>query len=97
MSTRRARLLARICRKFDVVTRDLRIGPLQIPFTQIKNPDSVLDAIVDGHFETIQQMDDAIEDLEDRLFDESGSVRELQQITYRLRKELVQLPELKRA
>lgn len=51
----------------------------------------LLDAIVDGHFETIQQMDDAIEDLEDRLFDESGSVRELQQITYRLRKELVQL------
>ncbi len=51
----------------------------------------LLDAIVDGHFETIQQMDDAIEDLEDRLFDESGSVRELQQITYRLRKELVEL------
>lgn len=51
----------------------------------------LLDAIVDGHFQTIQQMDDAIEDLEDRLFDESGSVRELQQITYRLRKELVQL------
>ena len=51
----------------------------------------LLDAIVDGHFETIQQMDDAIEDLEDRLFDESGSVRALQQITYRLRKELVQL------
>lgn len=51
----------------------------------------LLDVIVDGHFETIQQMDDAIEDLEDRLFDESGSVRELQQITYRLRKELVQL------
>ena len=51
----------------------------------------LLDAIVDGHFETIQQMDDAIEDLEDRLFDESGSVRELQQVTYRLRKELVQL------
>jgi magnesium transporter len=51
----------------------------------------LLDTIVDGHFETIQQMDDAIEDLEDRLFDESGSVRELQQITYRLRKELVQL------
>jgi magnesium transporter len=51
----------------------------------------LLDTIVDGHFETIQQMDDAIEDLEDRLFDESGSVRELQQITYRLRKELVEL------
>lgn len=51
----------------------------------------LLDAIVDGHFETIQRMDDAIEALEDSLFDERGSVRELQQRTYRLRKELVEL------
>jgi magnesium transporter len=51
----------------------------------------LLDAIVDGHFETIQRMDDSIEALEDRLFDERGEVRELQQRTYRLRKELVEL------
>jgi magnesium transporter len=51
----------------------------------------LLDAIVDGHFDTIQRMDDAIEALEDALFDESGSVRQLQQRTYRLRKELVEL------
>jgi magnesium transporter len=51
----------------------------------------LLDVVVDGHFDTIQQMDDAIEALEDELFDEHGSVRELQQRTYRLRKELVEL------
>ncbi len=51
----------------------------------------LLDVIVDGHFDTIQLMDDAIEELEDRLFDESGDVRELQKRTYRLRKELVEL------
>jgi magnesium transporter len=51
----------------------------------------LLDVIVDQHFDTIQLMDDAIEALEDVLFDESASVRELQQRTYRLRKELVEL------
>jgi magnesium transporter len=51
----------------------------------------LLDVIVDGHFDTIQQMDDAIEALEDVLFDERANVRDLQQRTYRLRKELVEL------
>lgn len=51
----------------------------------------LLDVVVDGHFDTIQQMDDAIEDLEDDLFDDRGAVRDLQQRTYRLRKELVEL------
>ena len=51
----------------------------------------LLDVVVDGHFDTIQLMDDAIEALEDELFDESANVRELQQRTYRLRKELVEL------
>jgi magnesium transporter len=50
----------------------------------------LLDVVVDGHFDTIQAMDDAIELLEDALFDESGT-RRLQERTYRLRKELVQL------
>jgi magnesium transporter len=50
----------------------------------------LLDVVVDGHFDTIQAMDDAIEALEDALFDES-SPRRLQERTYRLRKELVQL------
>jgi magnesium transporter len=52
----------------------------------------LLDVVVDGHFDTIQAMDDAIEALEDGLFDETqGGARLLQQRTYRLRKELVEL------
>ncbi|NUR16489.1 MAG: magnesium transporter CorA family protein [Dermatophilaceae bacterium] len=51
----------------------------------------LLDTVVDGHFEAIQQLDDAIEGLEDLLFDESGHVHAVQMRTYRLRKELVEL------
>ncbi len=51
----------------------------------------LLDVIVDGHFETIQLMDDAIESLEDGLFDDKAVTREIQQRTYRVRKELVEL------
>ena len=43
----RNRLLARIRRRFDVITRELSIGPLVIPFTQITNPDRVLDMVCD--------------------------------------------------
>lgn len=51
----------------------------------------LLDAVVDGHFETIQALDDAVEDLEDLLFDESVQTRAVQRHVYRLRKELVGL------
>jgi len=51
----------------------------------------LLDVVVDGHFETVQLMDDAIESLEDGLFDEQAVTREIQQRTYRVRKELVEL------
>jgi magnesium transporter len=51
----------------------------------------LLDLIVDGHFETVQLMDDAIESLEDGLFDDQAVTREIQQRTYRVRKELVEL------
>jgi len=51
----------------------------------------LLDVIVDGHFETIQQLDDAIESLEDGLFDEVARTSETQRNTYRVRKELVEL------
>lgn len=54
-----------------------------------------LDVVVDGQFDTIQQLDDAIESLEDDLFDERSQSRkpqrQLQRDTYRLRKELVEL------
>lgn len=51
----------------------------------------VLDVVVDGQFDTIQQLDDAIEGLEDDLFDDHSQTRQLQRDTYRLRKELVEL------
>ena len=51
----------------------------------------LLDVIVDGQFDTIQQLDDAIESLEDGLFDDKSQTRQLQRDTYRLRKELVEL------
>lgn len=51
----------------------------------------VLDVVVDGQFDTIQQLDDAIESLEDGLFDDKSQTRQLQRDTYRLRKELVEL------
>ena len=51
----------------------------------------LLDVVVDGHFETIQQLDDAIEALEDELFDEQARTRQTQRDTYRVRKELVEL------
>ncbi|MGV1087960.1 MAG: magnesium transporter CorA family protein [Mycobacterium sp.] len=51
----------------------------------------ILDVVVDGHFDTIQQLDDAIESLEDGLFDDKSQTRQLQRDTYRFRKELVEL------
>jgi magnesium transporter len=51
----------------------------------------LLDAVVDGHFDTVQQLDDAIESLEDGLFAERQQTRLTQQRTFRIRKELVEL------
>ncbi len=51
----------------------------------------VLDVVVDGQFDTIQKLDDAIESLEEGLFDDRSQTRQLQRDTYRLRKELVEL------
>jgi len=51
----------------------------------------LLDVVVDEQFDTIQQLDDAIESLEDELFDDTGDNRTIQRNTYRLRKELVEL------
>lgn len=51
----------------------------------------LLDVIVDGHFETIQQLDDAIEGMEDALFEERRTGPAFQRRIYSLRKDLVQL------
>ncbi|MFC4243867.1 magnesium transporter CorA family protein [Gryllotalpicola reticulitermitis] len=51
----------------------------------------LLDAVVDSHFTAVQVLDDAIEDLEDVLFDESAVGNRVQRATYRARKDLVDL------
>lgn len=51
----------------------------------------MLDEIVDGHFETIQLLDDELESLEDMLFDSRRRPAEVQQRVFGLRKALVQL------
>jgi len=51
----------------------------------------LLDTVVDGHFEAVQAIDDQMETLEDRLFDEAGPDRAVQRRTYQVRKDLVEL------
>ncbi len=51
----------------------------------------LLDEIVDSHFEAVQILDDQIEDLEDDLFDDKAGGKVMQQRTYRVRKDLVEL------
>ncbi|MFW0797060.1 magnesium transporter CorA family protein [Gordonia sp. CPCC 205515] len=51
----------------------------------------LLDVVVDGHFDAVQRIDDAMEDVESMLFDEKVAGRALQRRTYDLRKDLVLL------
>ncbi len=51
----------------------------------------LLDYIVDGHFETVQSLDESIEALEDQLFDNVPHDREVQRRSFELRKSLVLL------
>lgn len=50
-----------------------------------------LDTVVDGHFRTIQVMDDALEELEDLLFDGDIQPKTIQQRVFAFRKSLVEL------
>jgi magnesium transporter len=50
----------------------------------------LIDNVVDGHFAAVQKLDDTIEDLEDRLFDDKPD-RTLQRRSFELRKSLVLL------
>jgi magnesium transporter len=54
----------------------------------------LLDFVVDGHFATVQQLDEAIEGLEDLLFDERPHGAEVQRRSFELRKSLVVLRRL---
>jgi magnesium transporter len=51
----------------------------------------LLDYVVDGHFESVQALDEQIEALEDLVFDERPDQRELQRRSFRLRKSLTAL------
>ena len=51
----------------------------------------LLDSVVDGHFDAVQQLDTEIEELEDTLFDEKPRDRDVQRRSFELRKSLVQL------
>ena len=49
----------------------------------------VLDVVVDGHFDAVRSLDDAIEQLEEMLFDDSIPSQMLQRRSFQVRKELV--------
>ena len=51
----------------------------------------LLDVIVDEHFEAVQVLDDAMESLEDGLFDEEPRTIAVHRQTYQVRKDLVEL------
>lgn len=51
----------------------------------------LLDHVVDGHFAVVQDLDDAVEDLEELLFGPGGHSEELQRRSFALRKSLVRL------
>jgi magnesium transporter len=51
----------------------------------------LLDFVVDGHFATVQQLDEAMEGLEELLFDERPHSAEVQRRSFELRKSLVVL------
>ncbi|MET7422847.1 magnesium transporter CorA family protein [Dactylosporangium sp. NPDC005555] len=55
----------------------------------------MLDVIVDGHFDAVQELDDALEALEDQLFEETPmAVRAVQQRSFRLRRSLSHLRKI---
>jgi magnesium transporter len=51
----------------------------------------LIDHVVDGHFDAVQDLDQEIEELEDLLFDQSTGDEELQRRSFALRKSLVTL------
>lgn len=51
----------------------------------------LLDVVVDGHFDTVQQLDDKIDGLEDLLFSPTETSTLVQRQSYELRKSLVQV------
>lgn len=73
----------------DVLNRWQEAGLLQYGVGALVH--GLLDTIVDGHFEAVQAMDEALENLEDLLFADKPQTREVQVRVYALRKALVAL------
>lgn len=74
----------------DVVKRWVDAGPL-IQEGSGALVHGLLDHVVDGHFDTIQSLDDALEGLEETLFAERRTGSEFVRTTYAIRKDLVAL------
>ncbi|HJP76270.1 MAG TPA: magnesium transporter CorA family protein [Pseudonocardiaceae bacterium] len=51
----------------------------------------LLDVVVDGHYQAVQDLDERIETLEDAVFDEQGPQDDVQRLSFQLRKSLVNL------
>jgi magnesium transporter len=72
-----------VVRRWDDNADLMQYGPKALVY-------GLLDVIVDGYFQTVETLDDAIEGLEDVLFDEDASApRRVQRKTFELRKSLV--------
>ncbi|HET7398120.1 MAG TPA: magnesium transporter CorA family protein, partial [Intrasporangium sp.] len=76
--------IERVQRSWEDNADLLRHGPVALVH-------GLLDAVVDGHFETIQCFDDEIESLEDVLFEERRTGRGFLRRVYRVRKDIVAL------
>ena len=51
----------------------------------------LLDVVVDGHYQVVQDLDERIDTLEDGVFDERGQQEDVQRLSFQLRKSLVNL------
>ena len=76
----------RVVRSWDDNAELTEYGPASLLY-------GLLDVIVDGHFDTVQRMDDRIEEIEDELFADRPAM-DVQRATYEFRKRLVTLRKL---
>ncbi|WP_211344972.1 magnesium transporter CorA family protein [Rarobacter incanus] len=54
----------------------------------------LLDAVVDSHFDTVQAMDESVDDLEESVFKEDVNTQQVQRAAYRAHKQIVTLRRL---
>ena len=76
--------LSRVLQRWHTNRSLIRLGPTALVH-------GLLDVVVDGYFTTVQELDDAIENLEDDLFSPSSRSTEFQRSAYDVRTKLVTL------